>query len=44
MWMIKRLVVDRWDEDRAAAEAAALGMTSPALRQFAVEYARTHGR
>jgi uncharacterized protein (TIGR01244 family) len=39
MWMIKRLVVDKWDADRAAAEATALGMTSPALRQFAIDYA-----
>jgi len=39
MWMIKRLVVDKWDADRAADEATALGMRSPALRQFAVDYA-----
>jgi len=39
MWMIKRLVVDKWDADRAADEATALGMTSPTLRQFAIDYA-----
>ncbi len=44
MWFIKRLVVDRWDEDRAEKEAAALGMNSAALRGFAVTYARTHMR
>jgi uncharacterized protein (TIGR01244 family) len=44
MWMIKRLVVDRWDADRAGREATALGLTSAGLRQFAVEYARTHQR
>lgn len=44
MWMIKRLVVDRWDVDRATEEAKALGMTSAALQRFAVEYAQTHKR
>ena len=42
MWLIKRLVVDRWDADRATAEATALGQTSPTLRQFALDYARAH--
>jgi len=36
LWMIKRMVIDRWDEERAAAEATALGLVSPALRTFAV--------
>lgn len=44
MWFIKRLVVDHWDVDRAAKEAAALGMTSPALKQFALDYAQSHQR
>ena len=44
MWFIKRLVVDHWDVDRAAKEAAALGMTNPALKQFAIYYAQTHKR
>ena len=44
MWFIKRLVVDHWDRDRAETEAAALGMSSPALREFALYYARTHKR
>jgi uncharacterized protein (TIGR01244 family) len=44
MWLIKRLVVDRWDEDRAVKEATALGQTSVALRQFALDYAKTHKR
>ncbi|MCC7008545.1 MAG: hypothetical protein IT184_06985 [Acidobacteria bacterium] len=42
MWLIKRLVVDRWPEDKAIAEAAALGQTSTPLRQFALDYARKH--
>jgi uncharacterized protein (TIGR01244 family) len=44
MWMVKRLVVDHWDADRAATEATALGMTSPTLKQFAIDYAQTHKR
>jgi len=44
MWMIKRLVVDHWETDRATQEARALGMTSTALQQFAVSYAQSHKR
>jgi protein tyrosine phosphatase (PTP) superfamily phosphohydrolase (DUF442 family) len=44
MWMIKRLAVDHWDTERAYTEAAALGLTSPALKQFAIDYSQTHKR
>jgi uncharacterized protein (TIGR01244 family) len=44
MWMIKRMVVDHWDADKAYAEAHELGLTSPALKQFAIDYAQTHTR
>lgn len=39
MWLIKRLVVDGWDADRAVKEAAALGQTNEAQRAWAIEYA-----
>jgi uncharacterized protein (TIGR01244 family) len=39
MWMIKRMVIDKWDAERAGAEASALGLTSQPLRRFALEYA-----
>lgn len=42
MWFIKRLVVDKWDVDRASTEATALGMTSPVLKQFGIDYAKAH--
>jgi uncharacterized protein (TIGR01244 family) len=42
MWMIKRLVVDKWDEDRAFTEATALGLSNAGLRKFATDYAETH--
>ena len=38
MWMIKRIKVDMWDVDRASAEAAALGLTSSALKTFVLQY------
>lgn len=44
MWLIKRLVVDHWDADRAIKEAVALGQTSAALRQFALDYAQSRKR
>ena len=44
MWMIKRMVVDHWDADKAYTEANALGLTSPALKQFAIDYAQSHKR
>jgi len=44
MWMIKRMVVDKWDAEKAGTEAAALGLTNAALKTFAVDYASTHQR
>lgn len=44
MWMIKRMVIDKWDADRAGTEAAALGLTNPALKTFAITYATSHVR
>jgi uncharacterized protein (TIGR01244 family) len=44
MWMIKRMVVDKWDVEKAGTEAAALGLTNQALKTFVVEYASTHQR
>jgi uncharacterized protein (TIGR01244 family) len=37
LWMIKRVEVDKWDVDRASAEAAALGLTNPALKTFVMD-------
>jgi uncharacterized protein (TIGR01244 family) len=42
LWMIKRIQVDKWDADRAGAEAAALGLTSAALKTFALDYVQSH--
>jgi uncharacterized protein (TIGR01244 family) len=42
MWMVKRIVVDGWDVQRASDEAAAIGLTSQGLKQFAIDYAEKH--
>lgn len=44
MWLIKRVVVDGWEIDRAQAEAKAIGLTSADLERFALDYAATHRR
>ena len=44
MWFIKRVALDHWDLDRAAKEATDLGMNSPKLKQFAIDYLQTHKR
>jgi uncharacterized protein (TIGR01244 family) len=38
VWLIKRVLVDGWEIDRATAEAEAIGLTSPTLKAFALEY------
>lgn len=40
MWFLKRLILDKWDVDRASEEATALGMTNPALKAWAIDYAK----
>jgi uncharacterized protein (TIGR01244 family) len=42
MWFVKRAVVDKWDNDRAMAEATELGFTNQALKNFMLEYVKTH--
>jgi hypothetical protein len=40
MWLIKRVKLDGWDVDRATAEAETIGLRSPGLKEFALEYVR----
>lgn len=42
MWMIKRMMIDGWDEQKAGEEAAALGLSNPALKTFALDYVKAH--
>ena len=44
VWLIKRVIIDKWDMARAQEEAAALGLTSPVLKQFAAEYIQAHAK
>lgn len=43
-WFIKRVLVDKWDTERAMREAEALGLSGAPMKQFALDYIQTHGR
>jgi protein tyrosine/serine phosphatase len=40
LWMAKRMLVDKWTEEKALAEAKAIGLSNDALRQFALDYVK----
>ena len=42
VWMIKRVLQDKWSLERALTEAQAIGLSSPALQAFATDYIKTH--
>jgi uncharacterized protein (TIGR01244 family) len=42
MWMIKRVLQDKWPLDRARTEAEAIGLREPATIAFATKYIDTH--
>lgn len=44
MWMIKRVLQDKWAMDQAKTEAEAIGLNSPQLVAFATEYINSHKR
>jgi len=42
-WFIKRVLVDKWETDRALKEAQALGLApGQPMEQFALDYVKTH--
>jgi uncharacterized protein (TIGR01244 family) len=41
-WMIRRVLVDKWDLEDAEKEAILVGLKSPAMKEFALDYIRTH--
>ena len=41
-WLIKRVLIDKWDNDRASEEATQLGLTGAALKTFALGYIESH--
>src|SRR5436189_2341754 len=42
MWMIKRVLIDKWDNDRALEEAGELGSISPVMKAYALDYIQAH--
>jgi uncharacterized protein (TIGR01244 family) len=42
VWLIKRVLVDGWDVDRATSEAKKIGLRSVQLEQFARDYIAAH--
>jgi uncharacterized protein (TIGR01244 family) len=42
VWMIKRVLKDGWEVDKAREEAEAIGLTNARLKTFAAEYIATH--
>ena len=42
LWLIKRVLIDGWDNDRALEEAGQLGAISPVMKTFALDYIRAH--
>jgi uncharacterized protein (TIGR01244 family) len=42
LWMIKRVQVDGWDQQKAMDEAVALGLSNDRLKQFVTNYLAAH--
>jgi uncharacterized protein (TIGR01244 family) len=42
VWMIKRVLQDKWPLDRALTEAQAIGLNNAALQTFAIDYIKSH--
>jgi len=42
MWMIKRVLQDKWTVEQARAEAEAIGLREPAMIAFVTEYINAH--
>jgi uncharacterized protein (TIGR01244 family) len=42
MWFVKRVLVDKWEEERAMAEATELGAMSATMKTFALDYVKAH--
>ena len=38
LWLAKRMLVDKWDQAKAVEEARLIGLSSPALEKFALDY------
>jgi len=41
-WMIRRVIVDKWDLEDAQREAKLVGLKSETMKEFALNYIKTH--
>lgn len=41
-WMIRRVIVEKWDLEDAEREAKIVGLKTPVMRDFALDYIRSH--
>ena len=44
MWFVKRALLDKWDTERAMAEATELGFANAALKTFMMDYVKAHAK
>jgi uncharacterized protein (TIGR01244 family) len=44
MWLVKRVLVDKWDVDRATKEATALGLANDRVKRYAMSYIEAHSK
>lgn len=44
VWMLKRVLVDKWDVERATKEATDLGLANDRVKQYAVDYIKAHSK
>ena len=42
LWLIKRMLIDKWDQPKAVEEAKLIGLSSTALEKFALDYVARH--
>lgn len=42
VWLVKRVLVDGWDAEKATKEAEQIGLRSAALKAFALDYIASH--
>jgi len=42
LWMVKRVLVDKWDVARAQTEAEALGLSSAPMKKYVLDYIQAH--
>jgi uncharacterized protein (TIGR01244 family) len=42
--LAKRMLVDKWSEEKAVAEATAIGLTNQSLKQFALDYVKSKSK